>query len=236
MMIKIFGILCAIVLAVAGGMSGARWVGQRYQAERQVLSFPERAAAQDRRRGGILAGVYGLLFTWSILTSGFLLHLEGREGISGTFASAAGGGLQDFLFLAFLLLFVFFLVLCTVTDFEQQVIFDRMLLPFAVLGLVSLPILGRPFGDHLLAAAAGFAAFLAIAVLTRGAIGGGDIKLVAALGLWLGCDQLLTVVAAGIVLGGLAALLLLATGKRKKGDRFAYVPYFTVAALVLALI
>ena len=47
---------------------------------------------------------------------------------------------------------------------------------------------------------------------------------------------ILTVVVAGTILGGLAALVLLATGKRKRGEMFAYGPYFTIAALVLSLI
>ena len=75
-----------------------------------------------------------------------------------------------------------------------------------------------------------------MAVLTKGGIGGGDIKLVAALGLWLGSDMLMTVVIAGIVLGGMAALIMLATGKRKKGDYFAYGPYFTISALLFTLL
>ena len=48
--------------------------------------------------------------------------------------------------------------------------------------------------------------------------------------------MLMTVVIAGIVMGGLAALLLLATGKRKKGDYFAYGPYFTISALIFTLL
>ncbi|WP_337778322.1 hypothetical protein [Mitsuokella jalaludinii] len=40
----------------------------------------------------------------------------------------------------------------------------------------------------------------------------------------------------GIVLGGMAALILLATGKRKKGDYFAYGPYFTISALLFTLL
>ena len=102
--------------------------------------------------------------------------------------------------------------------------------------LVSLPLLGRDIPDHLIAGAAGFAVFLVLAVATRGGIGGGDIKLIAALGLWLGTDQLLTVACTGMILGGVAALLLLATKRRKRGEMFAYGPYFTVAALVLTLI
>lgn len=221
MLLKIFCLLCALVLAVAGGLLGSRWISERYEAEREVLSFPERTSLQERRRPALLAGLLGLFFSWSVLTSGLL--------------RADGNALHDAVFLAFLLLFQFFLILYTVTDFEQQVIFDRMLVPFAVLGLVSLPLLGRPLGDHLLAMVAGGAVFLALAIVTRGGIGGGDIKLIAALGLWLGCDQLLTVGVSGILLGGLAALVLLACRRRKRGDMFAYGPYFTIAAIVLTL-
>ena len=53
MAIKIIGIVCAIALAVSGGIFGARWIEARYRAERAVLSFPERLTTQDKRRGGI---------------------------------------------------------------------------------------------------------------------------------------------------------------------------------------
>ena len=239
MAIKIIGIVCAIVLAVAGGIFGGKWIALRYRAERSVLSFPGRAVAQVQRCGGSLSGIYGMLFCWAILTSGFLRQFAGQEGTSASispFASATGSVLQDFAFLVFLLAFVFFLVLYTVTDIEQQVIFDRQLVPFAVLGLLSLPLLGRPLFDHILAAVLGFAVFLAIAFLTHGAIGGGDVKLVAVLGLWLGTEQLLTVVLIGTILGGLAALVLLLTKRKQRGDRFAYGPCFTIVALGLALL
>ena len=121
------------------------------------------------------------------------------------------------------MIFQYFMVLYTWTDLEQRVIFDRMLIPFAVIGLISVPLLDRVLTDHLMAAAVG-------------GIGGGDIKLVAALGLWLGSDMLMTVVIAGIELGGMAALIMLATGKRKKGDFFAYGPYFTISALLFTLL
>ena len=208
MLLKIFLILCAIALAVSGGIFGARWAELRYAAERSVLSFPQRLAAQTKRRPMILAGVYGLIFTWSMLTSGV--------------ASGADSLGFAILTLLFVLAFQFFLVLCTVTDFEQRVIFDRMLVPFAVLGLLSLPLLGRVVSDHLLAAVLGFAVFLALAFLTHGALGGGDIKLIA-------------VPIAGLLLGGLAALVLLAMGRNQK-DLSNYTPCFPLAAIVLTMV
>ena len=209
MLLKFFLALCAIALAVSGGIFGARWAELRYASERSVLSFPGRLAAQTKRRPMILAGVYGLIFTWSMLTSGVV---SGAESLG--FA---------ILTLLFVLVFQFFLVLFTITDFEQRVIFDRMLVPFAILGALSLPLLGHVAGDHLIAAVIGFAVFLALAFLTHGAIGGGDIKLITVLGLWLGTDQLLAVAIAGLLLSGLAALILLAMG-------------FPLAAIVMTMV
>ena len=205
--------LCA-ALAALGSLGGARWLARLYVSDREALSFPARAEAQTRRHAALLFAALLLMFSWTALT---MQHLEPR-------------------FLAFLLVFQFFLILYTVTDLEQQVIFDRMLAPFALIGLLSLPLLGRVASDHLLAALAGGGVFLALAIATRGGIGGGDIKLIAALGLWLGTDQLLTVCCTGMILGGLAALLLLVTKRRQRGEMFAYGPYFTVAALVLTLV
>ena len=44
-----------------------------------------------------------------------------------------------------------------------------------------------------------------------------------------------TSVVAGLILGGIAALLLLVTGKKKRGEYFAYGPCFTIIALLAAL-
>lgn len=77
--------------------------------------------------------------------------------------------------------------------------------------------------------------FLLLGILSRGALGGGDIKLIACLGLWLGTDALIFVAVAGSIFGGLSALVLL-LGKKKRKSAFAYGPYFTLTTLALLLI
>ena len=130
-----------------------------------------------------------------------------------------------------------FLLLTIDTDFEQYVIFDRMLLPF---GILSLPfLLLMPFGtiiSHLLAALGGGVLFFLLAVLTRGGIGGGDIKLIFVLGLWLGAWPLAAVILGGFFLGGISAALLMLLGKKGKHDFFAYGPYFSFVALAVTYI
>ena len=204
-------LILAEALALLAGFFGARWIDCLYAAHPDILSFPMQTAAQQKRHGVLLCILLSLTFC------------------AATLLLQDAGAIR----LLFALIYVFFLIVYTVTDFEQQVIFDRMLVPFAAAALVSLPLLGRSIPDHLLAGAAGFAVFLLLAVLTRGGIGGGDIKLIGALGLWLGTDALVTVACAGMILGGVAALLLILTKQRKRGEMFAYGPYFTIAALFL---
>ena len=144
--------------------------------------------------------------------------------------------------LLFLAPCVFLLLIITVTDAEQRLILDDTTLPLAILGLVqsiaaSFAAAGfTPLLENLLAGGGGGLAFLILALLTRGGVGGGDVKLIAALGLWLGPDRLLTVVCAGLCLGGLVALFLLLTGQKKRKDAFAYGPCFTLPAIIFLLI
>ena len=209
----LFSLLSALILGLASGIAGSRWIHHLYQCQPSVLSFPEQLSARSRFRPNGLIAILTFLFSWLLLTIG-------ERGIPMTIA---------------LLLFDYFLVLYTFTDFEQQVIFDHMLIPFAILGLLQSILLQQPVLDHLAAAAAGGIIFLLLAILTRGGIGGGDIKLIAALGLWLGTDNLLTISIVGLIFGGIAAFFLILTGQKKRTDYFAYGPYFTLTAIILYL-
>ena len=210
-MIITLKILIALILGLSGGRAGSRWIDILYEKQMSVLSFPEEQLSRSRFRPHGLSFLLTLLFCWPLL-------ITGEKNIITTIS---------------LLLFDYFLILFTFTDFEQQVIFDRMLIPFAILGFLQMLLLQLPVTNHLLAGIGGGLIFLLLAILTRGGIGGGDIKLIAALGLWLGSDSLLTVAAAGLVLGGLAAFFLMITRQKKRGDFFAYGPYFTIAAILL---
>ena len=124
----------------------------------------------------------------------------------------------------------------TFPDFEQYCLFDSMMLPFALAALVMLATYPDMLVSHLLAGLAGGLVFLVLGILSRGALGGGDIKLLAALGLWMGPQSLVFTAAAGTVLGGLAALVLLLAGQKNRKSSFAYGPYFMLTALALMLV
>ena len=91
------------------------------------------------------------------------------------------------------------LLLIIATDFEQYCIFNDMIIPLAAGGVLCCALFLPIAIDHLISAAAGGVLFLIIAILSRGALGGGDIKLIACLGLWMGTKTLFFIGMFGIL-------------------------------------
>ena len=133
-----------------------------------------------------------------------------------------------------LMVAIFLLVLMTVTDFEQYMLFDAMTLPFALIGAI-YAYQNSALQENLFAAAVGGGIFLLLAIISKGALGGGDIKLIFGLGMWFGEEKLLNIVLYGTILGGIAALLMILAKKKSRGSYFAYGPYFTLSAIYFLL-
>ena len=184
------------------------WMEQLYHTDPKQLSFP--GAIRQRSH-----------FRRALLTLGNLLCLVHAVGMDN---------LPQVLFY---LIASDLLLTISLTDFEQYMIYDRMLLPLAIVGAAAIFYFQLPLGNHLLAAAGGGLLFLLLAILSRGAIGGGDIKLIAVLGLWFGSARLIDIVTLGLIMGGAAALLLLLVKKKNRKSNFAYGPYFALTALIL---
>lgn len=142
-------------------------------------------------------------------------------------SSNAGSSAAEALFFA---IYTVFLLTMLCSDIEQQIIFDKQLALFAMFGLLRSLLFSLPWEQHLLAALAGGLSFLLLAILTRGGIGGGDIKLIAALGLWLGGEALKLTALGGIMIGGLWALCAIWVKKKKRTDFIPYAPSFILAA------
>ncbi len=133
------------------------------------------------------------------------------------------------------------LIVVTMIDFDHQVIPDSLVLIIAALGLIYRLFICLPrFGlSALLDGAAGFllggALFLLIAVVSRGGMGGGDIKLTAALGLWFGWKLLLLMVFLSFVSGALVSAVLLLTHLRGRKDAVPFGPFLAFAAYLVSL-
>ena len=204
-------LILTILIAVACTVTGSVWIDYLYsKAPEDLLSFPSQIAARAKYRKPLLFPLLVICIYKACLTV----------------TSPA---------LLYLITAVTFLCFVTVTDFEQYVIFDAMLLPLAVIGFLYTMHIGLPLKEYIIAALGGGLLFFILAVLTKGAIGGGDIKLIATMGLWLGIRPLLSVVTYGFIAGGLAALFLLITKQKSRHSYFAYGPYFTLSGIGILL-
>jgi leader peptidase (prepilin peptidase) / N-methyltransferase len=155
------------------------------------------------------------------------------EGVTaGLFALAAWrigpgpGLLAAWVFLAAL-------VAITGIDLEHQLIPDRITLPGIVVGFVtSLVNPSVSWLDSLLGIAFGGGVLFVIIVASRGGMGGGDMKLGAMIGAFLGWQLIALTLLLAVLLGGLIAATLLITGLKKRKDPIPFGPFLASSALV----
>lgn len=193
-----------IILSAIMSEISSHYLLRLYAKNLKILSSPEKISSN------------------SMLRNCFLFF---GTAASFIFVTMQGG---DFFSTLIKVLPVHLMLVTICTDFEQEVIFDKINLLVAICGVISIEYFSLPVTEHLIAAILGGGIFFLLAL--TGGIGGGDVKLIAALGLLLG-KKIIDVVLIGIVAGGIIALILLATGKRKRTDFFAYGIFFAGAAI-----
>ena len=121
----------------------------------------------------------------------------------------------------------------TVIDFEHHRVLNIMLAPAAIVvaGLSLLPGAPQPL-DMLLGGVVGFGVFLLLAIVGRGALGMGDVKLAGVVGMMVGYPGVLTALTIGAILGAVGALVLLASRRATRKTAIAYAPYLAVGAMI----
>jgi len=134
-------------------------------------------------------------------------------------------------------LILFYLLTISVIDFEHKIIPDE--LSFSLLGLGLVIAVKNPFlsggawtrlGESALAASAGGLFMLLFAwggekLFKKEALGGGAIKLMAAIGAVLGVAGLINGLLIGSFLGALVGALLLILKRKKAGETIPYGPF-----------
>ena len=120
-------------------------------------------------------------------------------------------------------------------DAETQIIPDRLNLALAVCGAVSVLLSPADWLPHVIGAFCVSVPMFLLCLVIDGAFGGGDIKLMAAAGLFLGWQNTLLAMFFGIVFGGMYGIYLLAAKKAGKKDHFAFGP-FLCAGIVIAML
>ena len=130
------------------------------------------------------------------------------------------------------------LVAITVIDLDRQIIPDVISLPGIVAGVLANLATGRvSWLESVLGILVGGGVFLAIAVVGswlagQDAMGGGDIKLAAMLGAFLGWKVLLLSLFCSAVGGGILAAVLMGSGLRGRKDPLPFGPFLAAGGAV----
>jgi leader peptidase (prepilin peptidase) / N-methyltransferase len=134
------------------------------------------------------------------------------------------------LFVAWTLISLFMIIF--VSDITYMLIPDKVLLVFAGLFLLErifIPL--TPWWDSLLGAAVGFTLLLLIAVVSKGGMGGGDIKLFALVGLVVGTKVMLLSFFLSTIYGAIFGVLGLLFKVVKRGNPIPFGPFIAAGTL-----
>lgn len=166
----------------------------------------------------LLAFLFGLNFA--------LIYLN-----SNIFQSVSGGELVLYFLISFILLFVL------IADLRYMIVpdFFVFLLSFLVVLLQIffrenwfLPFLSVIFSTLFFLTLA----FLARKILKKDALGLGDIKLMIPLSFLLSWPKTLLSIFLAFIIGGIFAMLILITGRKKIGQALPFAPFLVLAAVV----
>lgn len=76
---------------------------------------------------------------------------------------------------------------------------------------------------------------LLVAIISKGGMGGGDIKLMAAAGIFLGWKGILLALVSGSLVGAIVSIILMIAGKKSRKDMIPFGPFLCMGILFAAL-
>jgi prepilin signal peptidase PulO-like enzyme (type II secretory pathway) len=162
------------------------------------------------------------------LALGFLFgYLYLRHGLSARFAFYA----------AYTAIFG----LIAVTDMERRLILNVVSFPGMGLALLGALVMRDPsWKSALVGGLTGYITFLVLAVVGNalfgpGALGGGDVKLAALIGVIVGFPLIIEALVLGVLCGGVISAVLLITRVRSMRDPIPYGPFLIVGGWVTML-
>jgi leader peptidase (prepilin peptidase)/N-methyltransferase len=127
---------------------------------------------------------------------------------------------------------VFLLVL--ITDLEHRLILNVIILPAIVIALAGSFLSGPPTPQSaVIGGATGFLFFWLVALVGRGAMGAGDVKLAAFIGAVTGFPNVITALMIGIFAGGVVALILIVSRIRTVKSYIPYGPFLVFGGVLV---
>ncbi|HYK73976.1 MAG TPA: prepilin peptidase [Pseudoneobacillus sp.] len=124
-------------------------------------------------------------------------------------------------------------IIITVSDLAYMLIPDKILLFFAGVFLLErffLPL--TPWWDSLLGAVIGFVLLLIISIVSKGGMGGGDIKLYALIGFVVGTKLVLLSFFLSTLIGAVTGILGIALGLLERKKPIPFGPFIAIGTLL----
>jgi leader peptidase (prepilin peptidase) / N-methyltransferase len=146
----------------------------------------------------------------------------------------------DFAFIAF---YSYIFIVIALIDLRHQLILNKIVYPSLIAALIIAPFFIKTGTVHssiasygivnaLIGGAVGFFFLLIPALVTRGGMGFGDVKMAALIGLATGFGEVLVAVLGGVILGGLTAIFLLVFRLKKRKEAIPFGPFLSIGAIV----
>jgi leader peptidase (prepilin peptidase)/N-methyltransferase len=128
------------------------------------------------------------------------------------------------------------LVAITFIDLEHQIIPDVITLPGILTGVAANLATGAvPWLDSVIGAIVAGGLFFAIILASGGGMGGGDMKLAAMLGAFLGWQLTLVAVFVAVIAGGGTAVAILGAGRLGRKDPIPFGPFLAIGGAAALL-
>ena len=119
----------------------------------------------------------------------------------------------------------------TLIDLEHKIIPDVITLPGIVFGLTAgIYLVG--IRDSLTGFFVGGSIFYLLAIITKGGIGGGDIKFIAGVGALIAWQKVLLVIFLGAFLGSCIGLPLILMKKKNRKSEIPFGPFLAAGTLI----
>ncbi len=127
-------------------------------------------------------------------------------------------------------LIISLLITVSIVDLKHKIIPDSLNIAGGIVGIIYI-IINKTFLNSIIGALTGLVLFLAIALLTN-AMGGGDIKLMAALGLIFGIKGVLFISLFSFVIGAVISVILILLKIKGRKDEIPFGPFISLSALI----
>lgn len=126
------------------------------------------------------------------------------------------------------------LIIITYIDIKKMIIPNFLLIIMFVCCLTYFGFTNNINKENIIGGIIGFSFFLLLAYITN-ALGGGDIKLIAVLGVIFGINGILFIMLFSFIFGAIVSVILLLFKTKRKTDNIAFAPFISLATITYML-